>query len=219
MSLLPPLPRSQSDWAQHCSLTHLIPVLRLLWLTPKPKNRDTTGSQALETPEVFFLFCFVWLGFFKMERYFEIQASLERGKGIAQKIKTMAGRRGLQSNWIDPILKFWPFPFTGVTGANYWRPESQPLYHCWVYYCSFLLLALRWRYSCSASIMLCNPHCSHRGHTIVPACHCSRALTSLWDTSMRRTLTRTCTGLWNTSERDVRLMSFSWMPGSCPYLI
>lgn len=64
MSLLPPLPRSQSDWAQHCSLTHLIPVLRLLWLTPKPKNRDTTGSQASEMPEVFFLFCFVWLGFF-----------------------------------------------------------------------------------------------------------------------------------------------------------
>lgn len=56
MSLLPLLPRSQSDWAQHCSLTHLIPVLRLLWLTPKPKNRDTTGSQASETPEVFFLF-------------------------------------------------------------------------------------------------------------------------------------------------------------------
>lgn len=65
MSLLPPLPRSQSDRAQHCSLTHLIPVLRLLWLTPKPKNRDTTGSQASETPEVFFLFCFVWLVFFQ----------------------------------------------------------------------------------------------------------------------------------------------------------
>lgn len=60
MSLLPLLPRSQSDWAQHCSLTHLIPVLRLLWLTPKPKNRDTTGSQASETPEVFFFFLFGW---------------------------------------------------------------------------------------------------------------------------------------------------------------
>lgn len=106
MSLLPPLPRSQSDWAQHCSLTHLIPVLRLLWLTPKPKNRDTTGSQASETPEVFFLFCFVWLGFFKMERYFEIQASLERGKGIAQKIKTMAGRRGLLDRSNFKVLAF-----------------------------------------------------------------------------------------------------------------
>lgn len=212
MSLLPLLPHSQSDWAQHCSLTHLIPVLRLLWLTPKPKNRDTTGSQASETPEVFFLFGFVWLVFFKMERYFEIQASLERGKGIAQRYRRWRGGG-------DSRAKFWPLPFTGVTRANYWRPESQPLYHCWVYYCSFLLLALRWHYSCSASIMLCNPHCSHRGLTIVPACHCSRALTSLWGTSMRRTLTRTCTGLWNTSERDVRLMSFSWMPGSCLYLI
>lgn len=210
MSLLPPLPRSQSDWAQHCSLTHLIPVLRLLWLTPKPKNRDTTGSQTSETPEVFFLFCLV--GFFQNGKILwnpGITGARERNR---QRYRRWRGGG-------DSRAKFWPFPFTGVTRANYWKPESQPLYHCWVYYCSFLLLALRWHYSCSASIMLCNPHCSHRGLTIVPACHCSRALTSLWDTSMRRTLTRTCTGLWNTSERDVRLMSFSWMPGSCPYLI
>lgn len=56
MSLLPLLPRSQSDWAQHCSLTHLIPVLRLLWLTPKPKNRPQRRQR--------FSFCLVLFGWF-----------------------------------------------------------------------------------------------------------------------------------------------------------
>lgn len=133
MSLLPPLPRSQSDWAQHCSLTHLIPVLRLLWLTPKPKNRDTTGSQASETPEVFFLFCLV--GFFQNGKILwnpGITGARERNRS---KIQTMAGRRGLQSKvlafsfyrcYTGKLLKAWEPTFISLLSLLLQLPVACP---------------------------------------------------------------------------------------------
>lgn len=73
-------------------------------------------------------------------------------------------------------------------GQGHRSPVSQ-LHHCWVYYNCFLLLGLHWHYSCTASIMLCNPHCSHRGHTIVLAWYTVKALTPVWNKkSMKQTL-------------------------------
>lgn len=61
--------------------------------------------------------------------------------------------------------------------TNFITAESTTTASCW--------LALCWHYSCTASIMLCNPHCSHRGHTIVPAWYSVKALTSLWNKSTK----------------------------------
>lgn len=63
--------------------------------------------------------------------------------------------------------------------TNFITAESTTTASCW--------LALCWHYSCTASIVLRNPHCSHWGHTIVPAWYTVKALTSLWNKSMRQT--------------------------------
>lgn len=94
--------------------------------------------------------------------------------------------------------------------------SESKLHHCWVYYICFLLLALHWHYSCTASIMLYNPHCSHWGHTIVPAWYTVRDLTSLWNKSTEQTLANPYRALKQrcANVKDVQPTALRQMPGS-----
>lgn len=99
---------------------------------------------------------------------------------------------------------------TACLKTNFITAEPTTTASCW--------LALRWHYSCTASIVLHNPHCSHWGHTIVPAWYTVKALTSLWNKSMRQTLVNPERSLKPrcVTFREARQTAFSWTPGSCP---